>query len=567
MQSQVASNDKSEKTIRYLSTVVASSVVIFLFSIFINRFVEIKISQDSYLMFHVFTEIASALISFSIFVVLFFTYDIFYRKYSLILANTFFITGLLDIFHMLTYNGMYSLFPENIQTPTYFWIFSRFILGIGLFIAYTTKKDSLSSVKKGYSIILGILVVGVVFLLSIIYVEQMPPLIIKGKGLTNTKIIWEYVITTIFIIDIFAYVNRSEGKYTTANVYMLSGLMLGLFAEVCFMLYVNVYDTLNITGHIFKILSYGYIFRAVFVKNVRRPYQQIFEQKEMLTLDINDMTIAMEEQTAKIYKQNKELEFINTKIKDDLASTREIQKAMFPKKDLVINDLRFNFEIFPCEELSGDYVNYFSIDDENIGFYIMDVSGHGVAAAMLGVFAAQSIGESMRIKYKEASIFSPAAVLNHFYSLFNKSNFPDEIHIVMLYGMYNKNDNKVILSSAGLNCNPILISQDAKPRFLEIESGFPICKLGDVFEPNFEDYEIELKYGEKLLLHTDGLTEMRRQDGDFWGADSLLAYIDSIGVSPSFILNNKLKSQIVQNITNSGQDDDITYCVIEKISP
>ena len=38
MQSQVASNDKSEKTIRYLSTVVASSVVIFLFSIFINRF-------------------------------------------------------------------------------------------------------------------------------------------------------------------------------------------------------------------------------------------------------------------------------------------------------------------------------------------------------------------------------------------------------------------------------------------------------------------------------------------------------------------------------------------------
>lgn len=201
MQSQVASNDKSEKTIRYLSTVVASSVVIFLFSIFINRFVEIKISQDSYLMFHVFTEIASALISFSIFVVLFFTYDIFYRKYSLILANTFFITGLLDIFHMLTYNGMYSLFPENIQTPTYFWIFSRFILGIGLFIAYTTKKDSLSSVKKGYSIILGILVVGVVFLLSIIYVEQMPPLIIKGKGLTNTKIIWEYVITTIFILN------------------------------------------------------------------------------------------------------------------------------------------------------------------------------------------------------------------------------------------------------------------------------------------------------------------------------------------------------------------------------
>ena len=121
--------------------------------------------------------------------------------------------------------------------------------------------------------------------------------------------------------------------------------------------------------------------------------------------------------TKEIKKIIKEIPDLKSSKVIALTETNSQLQLKLGEKDLVINDLRFNFEIFPCEELSGDYVNYFSIDDENIGFYIMDVSGHGVAAAMLGVFAAQSIGESMRIKYKEASIFSPAAVLNHFYSL------------------------------------------------------------------------------------------------------------------------------------------------------
>lgn len=557
---------KYDKMISYLSVLIISSISFFMFSIFINNFMQITISKDLYLTFHVFLEIASALVALSIFIVLFFTYDIFHRKYSLILANTFFITGVLDIFHMLTYKGMYNLFPQSIQTPTYFWIYSRFVLGIGLFISYVTKKNAITSVKKGYSLFIGTLIVFFIFFLSSIYVDYMPKLIIPGSGLTNTKIISEYLITAIFVIDIFLYIKRNKEDMNIAHTYMLAGLILGVFAELCFMMYINVYDTLNLAGHILKIVSYGYIFRAVFVKNVRRPYEKIFEQKELLTVDINDLYVAMEEKTAEIFNQNKVLEGINDKLNDDLNATSEIQQAMFPKNEAIISDLRFDAQVIPCEQLSGDYINYFNIGNDNVGFYIMDVSGHGVAAAMLGVFAAQSIGESMRKKHKGASAFSPAAILNNFYSLFNESSFPDELHIVMLYGMYNKKNNKIILSSAGLNCKPILVSQDGRASFVDIQGGFPICKLGDIFEPDFIDYEIDLKMGEKLILYTDGLTEMRKNTREFWGADSFLAYIQTIGKEPSFIIKENIKTQVEKNISKSEQEDDITFCIIEKLS-
>lgn len=566
MQSQTSiTKDRYEHPFRFLMLVITGGIIFLLFSIYINDYIDINLSANTYLIFHIFIELTSAIIALCIFIVLYFTYDIFYRRYALIIANTFFIVGVLDIFHLFTYKGMYNLFPENLQTPTYFWIFSRVILGLGLFLAYMTKKETISSLSKGYSLIISISIILFSIYLSVIFIDEMPLLLVLGQGLTNTKIYTEYAITAIFLVDIFIYAKRNYKDMDMPHTYMLSGIVLGVFVEICFMLYVNVYGTLNIAGHILKIISYGFIFRAVFVKNVRRPYQKIYEQKEMLTIDIDDLHIAMEEKTAEIYKQNKILEDINYKMKDDLDSTSVIQQAMFPNTEETINGLKFNAKVMPCDHLSGDYINYFNIDDNNVGFYIMDVSGHGVAAAMLGVFAAQSIGDSMRIKYKEASVFSPASVLNHFYTLFNQSGFPDEMHIVMLYGMYNMENGKVTLSSAGLNCKPIFISQEGRTTFVDIDSGFPICKLGDVFEPEFIDYEMDLKSGEKLILYTDGLTEMRKNSGEFWGADSFLAYIQFIGANNSVDLKDKIKAQVEENISKSEQDDDITFCVIEKI--
>lgn len=551
----------------YLGTIFISSFFIVYISIILHRVFNITIPSDSFLIFHIFSELISVFIAVSIFVVLFFTFDIFKKKHHLILANTFFIVGVLDTFHTLTYDGMYNMFGTDVQTPTYFWMFARAIFGLGILWSFCTPKGKLTGFRKDLSLIISIIIASFFIFLSISYTHILPVLLVKGVGLTSIKISMEYAIIVSYILAGVCYVKRINGNYSSSNIALLSGVILAIFSEICFTLYTNVYDTLNMTGHILKIASYGYIFWAIFVKNVRRPYIQLFEENDYLTVNVNDLQIAVEKNTKEIMAKNKTLSTYTQKMEEELAAARDIQIAMLPNGEENIHDLRFSSEFIPCDELSGDFLNYFAIDDKNVGFYVMDVAGHGVSAAMLGVFAAKSIGESTRIKQKESSLFSPSSVLHHFYDVFNKSHFPDETHMVMLYGIYNKDSGKITLSSAGLNCAPIVIPNGQKPYFVEMDSGFPICKLGSLFEPEFQDFEIELKFGDKIFFYTDGVSELKNKDGEFLGSDRLIEFIKESGPMPGPILKKKIDRVLENHLYGTVQADDITYCVMEKLSP
>ena len=549
----------------YLGALFLSAMIFFLFGVYINSFVTIEIPQRIFLMFHVFAELISIVIAIAIFVVLYFTFDLFKRKHYLILANTFLIVGILDVFHTLTYKGMYDLFFSGLQTPTYFWILSRFILGAGLIWSFSIKKEKTTTMKKEEGLLVSAVLIITVFLMSITYVDYLPRLFIEGQGLTKFKVYSEYFIVTTYLAAIGLYCARIKGDYSKSNVHMLSGLILSVFSELTFTLYLTVFDTSNMAGHVLKIISYSYIFWAVFVKNVRRPYEHLYLQRERLSLNLSDMEMNIELKSHLIMEQNKKLALVNKKMNDDLIAATEIQKAIFPEPEIQIHDISFSSMLLPCDQLSGDFVNYFKIDEDNLGFYIMDVSGHGVYAAMLGVFASKTIGETIRIEKKNSSVYSPASVLTNFYNLFNKSNFPDEIHIVMLYGLYNKKTQKICISSAGINCSPVLIEKGKAARYLNIESGFPICRLGDVFQPEFEDYEIDMKKGDKLFIYTDGLSELKNERGEFLGNQNILDFINLKSSNNSQTLNRNLSSFISEYKGDQLQDDDITYCIIEKL--
>lgn len=551
----------------YLGTIFISSFFIVYISIILNNIFNISVSVNSFLIFHIFAELLSILVSTSIFMVLFFTFDIFKKKHHLILANTFFLVGFLDIFHTLTYDGMYNLFSVDVQTPTYFWIFARAVFGIGIMWSFCTPKEKLTGFRKDLGLVISIIIASFLTFLSISYTHMLPVLLVKGVGLTSIKIYMEYAIIFSYVLAGICYLKRMDGNYSSSNIAMLSGIILAIFSEICFTLYANIYDTLNITGHILKIVAYGYIFWAIFVKNVRRPYIQLFEENDHLTVNVNDLHIAIEKNTKEIMAKNETLSTYTKKMEDELAAARDIQIAMLPSGEDTVHDLRFSFEFIPCDELSGDFLNYFAIDDKNVGFYVMDVAGHGVSAAMLGVFAAKSIGESTRIKQKEASLFSPSSVLHHFYDLFNKSHFPDETHMVMLYGIYNKDSGKLTLSSAGLNCAPIVIPNGQEPYFVNMDSGFPICKLGSLFEPEFKDFDIQLGFGDKIFFYTDGVSELKNKDGKFLGSDNLMEFIKESGPMPGPLLKKKIDRVLENHLYGTVKEDDITYCVMEKLSP
>jgi len=117
----------------------------------------------------------------------------------------------------------------------------------------------------------------------------------------------------------------------------------------------------------------------------------------------------------------------------------------------------------------------FKIDNDNIGFYIGDVSGHGVPAAMLTIFLNQTVKTLLEMETNELNKISPAMVWKHI-PFFQLNKLRRNVYIVMIYAVYNRHTQVLTYSSAGLNVSPILIKPSGE--ILEIEiKGFPYANL------------------------------------------------------------------------------------------
>ena len=105
----------------------------------------------------------------------------------------------------------------------------------------------------------------------------------------------------------------------------------------------------------------------------------------------NSMTHQLQEAFAKIERQNQDLFRANQRMKRDLDAAARVQRTLLPEGFPEIQGLNFAWTYRPCDELAGDALNIVRINDDLIALYLLDVSGHGVPAALLSVTATRSL--------------------------------------------------------------------------------------------------------------------------------------------------------------------------------
>ena len=105
----------------------------------------------------------------------------------------------------------------------------------------------------------------------------------------------------------------------------------------------------------------------------------------------NSMTHQLQEAFAKIERQNQDLFRANQRMKRDLDAAARVQQTLLPEGCPEIQGLNFAWTYRPCDELAGDALNIVRINDDLIALYLLDVSGHGVPAALLSVTATRSL--------------------------------------------------------------------------------------------------------------------------------------------------------------------------------
>lgn len=212
---------------------------------------------------------------------------------------------------------------------------------------------------------------------------------------------------------------------------------------------------------------------------------------ERLERKVKQRTKELEEEQQKLRKQNKIIE-------DELNLARIIQMQFIPST--CPPNMAFYYK--PMYQVGGDFVDFISLPDGQIGIFLSDVSGHGIPAALL-----TSIIKSLMLEFSQHMI-DPARFLmflNNRLLNFTAGNF-----VTALYGIYNPTEKNFTFSSAGHNAPYFLRDQELMTINME-NRGLALGVYNNSqmlhFEKLFKNSYIQLVPGDKLILYTDGLIE------------------------------------------------------------
>ncbi len=249
---------------------------------------------------------------------------------------------------------------------------------------------------------------------------------------------------------------------------------------------------------------------------------------------------------------SRELEKQNERLRDDLSMARRLQCSLLPKNQLKTDKIDFSFIYRPCETLGGDFLDIYQIDEEHIGVYIADVSGHGVAASMLTMFLRTAL---------DKSLLSPAKALGQLYNYFNKNGFSDELYIAIFYGIINISDYTFTYANAGLNVCPVIFSKD-KLQILRAP-GIPISNW--VEDPDYVEMTLDIKPKDRMFFYTDGIIEIRNSENAQFGEERLVEHLLETDMQPSHTLSRLIDKAISFSGRKDSSDiiDDITVALIE----
>jgi sigma-B regulation protein RsbU (phosphoserine phosphatase) len=197
----------------------------------------------------------------------------------------------------------------------------------------------------------------------------------------------------------------------------------------------------------------------------------------------------------------------------DIKSAAKIQRSLLPEKMPDVEGVRFFARYVPCERIGGDLYDVFRIDENTVGFFIADVSGHGVPSAMLTIFLKQEISYYAKSVYKNGrySVAKPKEVLHKFNRSFIANKIGEGSYFVtIVYCIFDLQEKKLTVSIAGHHALPVIKRNDGRLETIELR-GYPIGWFE--VDEEYKEHRYQLGAGDTLFLYTDGLLDIARGKG------------------------------------------------------
>jgi len=239
-------------------------------------------SLHSYLLFHSLVELFSVIVAFVIFIIAWNTRHVQDNQYVLFVGIASLFSGTFALLHALAYKGMGILPGNDANLPTQLWIAYRYLFSVSLVVAsYFVKK------KVPVTITVSIFSLASFILGAAIFLGRFPVCFIEGSGLTDFKIISEYVIICL-LLAAFVRLYRQRAAFDSWVWSLMSiALAASAVAELAFTKYASIFGMANLAGHLFIFISYACIYEAIVVTGMAEPTRLLFRKMKAAQEDLH----------------------------------------------------------------------------------------------------------------------------------------------------------------------------------------------------------------------------------------------------------------------------------------
>ena len=251
---------------------------------------------------------------------------------------------------------------------------------------------------------------------------------------------------------------------------------------------------------------------------------------------------------------------LTKRLEENIEKGKQLHKQTLPFRMPEVDGLCFGTFYQAADRLGGDFYDVIELEN-NILFYVSDVSGHDLSSSMLNIFLKETINSYLLYHQEYPDYLSPSTIINYISEHFVKKDFTMDYFISLIIGTISLNNFKITLSNAGFQFPPLISQKEGGVSAIQCR-GMPITAEKKCF--NYQEYKYHLKPGNTLHINTDGLLEQKNICDEMYGENRLIKIInDYADLSPE-IMVDKIYNDFLNFKKDMPTQDDLTSLLIQR---
>jgi serine phosphatase RsbU (regulator of sigma subunit)/CHASE2 domain-containing sensor protein len=244
---------------------------------------------------------------------------------------------------------------------------------------------------------------------------------------------------------------------------------------------------------------------------------------------------------------------VKLRMEEDLTSAHDLQMSMLPASCPEVEGYQIAASSTPAREVGGDFFDFFKIGEDKVGLIIGDVTGKSVTGALV-MAASRSVFRML--SEEELGVGETMIRANRRI----KKDIKSGMFVALLYAVHDIKDGGVGLCSAGQTQPLLLSAKTGEPTLVEtVGDTFP---LGILDEADYEETQLQMEPGDKVVYYTDGIVEAMNKNEDMYGFERLHEVVKSSPAENAEALMNDIISDVSDFTGAATQHDDLTIIVV-----